>query len=172
MTHIRTLADGRTELDRVWGLRPEYYALFMQDFSRSMARPDPVLIELCRLRMAHLLGCGFSLGLRYTPALAAGLTEAKIADISLYPDSPLFSQRERICLAFCEKFVIESISIDDDDVKRVLTVLTPEELIYFVKALSVIDQFERACVAFAIELDDTVPETLSEFRLATPVARH
>jgi alkylhydroperoxidase family enzyme len=172
MTHIRQLAAGKTELDKVWGLRPAYYALFMQDFNRSIARIDPELIEQCRLRMANLMSCDFHRGLRYRPALAQGLTEDKIAAIPNYPESPLFSERERICIEFAEKFVIQSISIDDDDVKRVLTVLSPEELIYFVKALSVVDQFQRACVAFGIRLDGAVPESLSDFQLAPSTIHH
>ena len=38
MTYVRQLADGPTELDRVYGLRPRFYALFMEDYSRSIQR--------------------------------------------------------------------------------------------------------------------------------------
>ena len=84
MTYVHALADGPTELDRVWRLRPQYYELFMEDYNRSIERLDPVLIELCRLRMATLLGSKLDLSLRYKPALEAGLTEAKVAELASY----------------------------------------------------------------------------------------
>ena len=65
MTYVTQLADGPTELDRVWRLRPKYYDLFMEDYHRSIGRLDPVLIEVCRLWMATLLGSKLDLSLRY-----------------------------------------------------------------------------------------------------------
>ena len=77
MTYVTKLADGPTELDRVWRLRPQYYELFMQDYHRSIERLDPVLIEVCRLWMATLLGSRLDLSLRYKPAVDAGLTRGQ-----------------------------------------------------------------------------------------------
>jgi len=161
MTHIRQLAEGATELDRVWNLRPQFYAVFMDDYNRSIARVEPTLIELCRLRMAILLASDLDRSLRYRAAVAAGLSEAKLAELGCYTSSPLFSERERICIDFAERFVIQSSTITDEDTDRVQTMLTPEEFVYFVKALSVIDQFQRACVAFDVRPGDTVPPKMS-----------
>src|SRR5437764_942241 len=159
MTYVQQMATGATELDRVYGLRPQYYALFMQDYNQSIGRIDPVLLELCRLRMATLLGCKLDLSLRYKPALEAGLTEAKLHELPNYARSPLYTERERRCLEFAEQFVIQSSSIEDADVARVQTVLEPETFIYFVKAVSVMDQLQRGCAAFDIQPSSTVPAT-------------
>ena len=43
---VTKLADGPTELDRVWRLRPQYYELFMQDYHRSIERLDPEPLRL------------------------------------------------------------------------------------------------------------------------------
>jgi alkylhydroperoxidase family enzyme len=163
MTHMQTTADGATPLDRVWNTRPQFYAVFMDDYRRSIARVDPVLVELCRLRMARLFGSSVDLSLRLKSARAAGLAEDKIAALSNYDKSPLFSERERVCLGFAEQFALASYAIGDDDVARVQAVLPPEDFIYFVKALSVIDQFQRAAVAFGATPAAVPPAGLVEF---------
>jgi alkylhydroperoxidase family enzyme len=166
MTQVQQLAPGPTELDRVYGLRPRYYELFMEDYNRSIARVDPVLVELCRLRMAKLLGSRLDLSLRYRPALEAGLTESKLRELSDYTRSPAYSERERRCLEFAEQFVIQSSNIGDQEVARVQEVLEPEVFIYFVKALSVMDQLQRGCVAFDVQPSATVPSKLPMFEAA------
>lgn len=167
MTFVQCQAGGPTELDRVYGLRAAYYKLFMQDYIRSVMRIDPVVIEICRLRMATLIGSRLDLSLRSKHALAAGLTEEKIQSLSSFNQSPLFSQRERTCLDFAEQFVIQSSSIGDAEVAQVQGVLDPETFIYFIKALSVMDQFQRGCAAFGIEPGAEVPTHLRDhFQLA------
>jgi alkylhydroperoxidase family enzyme len=164
MTHVQRLADGPTELDRVYGLRAQYYRLFMEDYNRSIERLDPVLVELCRLRMATLLGSRLDQSLRYKPALEAGLTEAKVRELPRYDKSPLFTERERRCLEFAEQFVIQSSNIGDEEVARVQAVMEPEEFIYFVKAVSVMDQLQRGCAAFDIAPGTVAPATMGKFR--------
>jgi alkylhydroperoxidase family enzyme len=164
MTRVSSLADGPTELDQVWGKRPEYYEIFMGDFHDSIARVDPVLLELCRIRIAQLVESEFDLSLRYEPA---GRVEDKIAALSDYAESALFSDRERAVLEYTEQFVIQSSSISDDDVARVQAHLTPEEFIYLTKALGVIDQFARANSAFRIAPARTVPPSMPAFIVRT-----
>ena len=166
MTHVQHVTEGPTELDRVYGLRPQYYAIFMEDYNCSIERVDPILVELCRLRMATLMGSQHDLSLRYKPAAAAGLTEEKVRELSRYDSSPMFSDRERRCLDFAEQFVIQSSAITDADVEQVQSVLDPESFIFFVKALSVMDQLQRGCVAFDIQPSRSVPSTLANFRPA------
>ncbi len=165
MTRVINLAPGPTELDQVWGLRDGYYKLFMEDYNKSISRGDPVLVELCRLRIAQLVESRFDLALRYSPAVRAGLSDDKIAALPRYPTSEVFTERERICLEFTEQFVISSSAISDEDVARVMTVLTPEEFIHLCKALSVMDQFARASSAFRLAPPPVVPPTMPDFLL-------
>lgn len=161
MSHLRDLPPGATDLDRSWGMRPQMYDVFMSDYRASLARVDPSLIELCRLRMAQILGSSFDQGLRYTAALAAGLTEQKILALPAYLDSPLFSERERLAIGFAEMFAIQSSSIGDAEVAPVQEALGAEPFIYFVKGLSVIDQLQRSAVAFGVRPGPLVPAPLS-----------
>lgn len=163
MTRVKNLVDGPTELDRVWGHRADYYRLFMADFSKALSNLDPVLVELCRLRVAQMVESTFDLSVRYSPAIDAGLSEEKISALADYPTSSAFSDRERTALEFTEQWVIQSSSITDEDVQRLLTVLSAEEFIYFCKALSVMDQFARANAIFGVKPNDAVPQTMPDF---------
>ena len=163
MTYLTSTADGATPLDRIWNTRPQFHAVFMDDYRRSIARVDPVLVELCRLRMARLFGSAVDLSLRLRSARAAGLGEDKIEALAGYDKSPLFSERERVCIGFAEQFALASYAIEDADVARVQAVLAPEDFIYFVKALSVIDQFQRAAVAFGAAPAAVPPAGLAGF---------
>ena len=41
MSRVANVVDGPTVLDQVWGKRPEYYDVFMSDYTASMRRADP-----------------------------------------------------------------------------------------------------------------------------------
>jgi hypothetical protein len=85
MTRIKNLAAGATELEQVWGLRADYFNVFIDDYMRSVRRLDPVLVELCRLRIAQLVESEFDAALRYQPAFDAGrfYSEQELVDIVL-----------------------------------------------------------------------------------------
>lgn len=163
MSRVQNGVAGPTDLDRVWGTRPEFYALFMEDYGKSLARVDPVIVELSRLRIAQMVESAFDLALRYAPATAAGLDEDKVAALPDYPTSASFTERERACLEFAEQWVVQSSAISDEDVARLREHLSAEELIYFCKALSVLDQLARTNSAFRLDPPDAAPSTLPQF---------
>lgn len=170
MSRVRTTAPGENDLDRVWGLRPDFYREFMADHARSIARVDPVILELCRLRLAQIFDCRFSIALRYAPALAAGLGEEKISQISRYYSSPLFSEAERACIEFAEMFAMGASTIGDADVKKLEDAIGAEPMIYFLKAICTVDQLQRAMSAFRFEPPTAAPSSMPEFTLAERAA--
>ena len=109
---------------------------------------DPVLLELCRLRVAMLLGCEAELQVRTPAATAAGLDEATIAELSRWPTSDRFGSRERACLAFCEQFVIDVANLDDALAAAVAAELGADGLVDFTNALLVVEQRQRLRLAW------------------------
>jgi alkylhydroperoxidase family enzyme len=166
MGRITAAAQGPTDLDRVWGLRPEYFSIFLDDLNASLARVEPVLVELARLRLAQLVESHFDKALRSIPAFEAGLTEQKIAALTDYPTSELFTAQEKAVLEFTEQFAMASSSISDEDCARLQEHLSATEFIYLIKALGAADQFARANSAFALSPPDVVPAGLPQFTLA------
>ncbi len=110
---------------------------------------DPVLLELCRLRVAMLLGCAAELTARTPAAVAAGLGEDVIAVLADWPRSDRFDARQRACLAFTEQFVIDVAGLDDATAGAVRDELGEQGLVDFVSALLVIEQRQRLRLTWA-----------------------
>lgn len=166
MSRMKLAAAGDTEMDRIWGLRPQFYEAYMRDVSSSMALSEPCLIELCRLRMAQVHNDVFSQGLRYRPARDAGLTEEKIAKISRYGDDDQFSDRERAAMEFAEHLVLDYSSIGDAEIARLGNALGEEEMIYLIKGVNVLDQLQRNSVALRLPREEKVPKHMPDFTTA------
>jgi len=145
MSWLPTTAPGASSFERVFGLCPELHTDFRGFAERFWtARPvDPVLLELCRLRVASLLGCTRALRARRPEAIAAGLAEDRIAALDDWRSAPAFSPAERACLAFTEKFVLDPHAVTDDDVAAITTHLSPAEVVALTEAVALFDGFTR-----------------------------
>jgi len=153
LTWLRGEAPGKTATARALGHRPglrDALAAFEALFWR---RPwlDPVVLELCRLRVAQLVGCEAELAVRSRPALEAGLAEEKVARLERWEREPGFSGTERACLLFTEKFVLDVGSISDADAEAVSERLGPEGTVALCEALAILDGFARFRVLFGVE---------------------
>lgn len=145
MTWLAKRAEGETPFDRVLGLRPDlhrgvlaFYALFWE---RRLV--DPVLLELCRLYAAELLGCQSQQRVRYQPAVEAGLTEVAAASVGAWRTAACFDARQRACLLFAEKFVVDPHTIEDADVAAVREAIGTEATVALTEALALFDGFMR-----------------------------
>jgi alkylhydroperoxidase family enzyme len=156
MTWLPDLPEGGTDWERMSALFPAAFGA-VEDVQRAVwAAVDPVLTELARLRIATLLGFEAGLAVRSQQARQAGLVEDKIAQLSSWPTSPLFSARERACLALAEQFVIDVNGVTDGQVDDVLEHLSPGECYSYVNALSALENLQRACLTLGVT---TSPET-------------
>lgn len=109
---------------------------------------DPVVLELCRLRIAALLGCRAEAATRTPAASEAGLEEAMVAELAQWPTSPRFGRRERACLALCEHFVMDVASVPDELADDVVEHLGRDGLADLVAALLVVEQRQRLRLAW------------------------
>ena len=116
---------------------------------------DPVLLELCRVRIAMLLGCEAEQRARTGAALPDHL-EPMIAGLAEWPTSPRFGSRERACLAFCEQFVIDVAAMPDEVALGVGTELGAAGLRNFANALLVVEQRQRLRMAWEAIFDGGV----------------
>ena len=126
--------------DRLAPFAPDVSEVIAGLNQAAWAAFDSELLDLCRLRIAVLQGDDFDGGL---PAHPIAVNPQKREAVKEWPDSPLFSARERACLAFTEQFVGDVAGITKADTDVVLEYLTPEDFYTFVMALLVIDQHQR-----------------------------
>jgi alkylhydroperoxidase family enzyme len=131
--------------DAVFALRPELHALYREFTALLWSRGlvDPALLELCRLRVAQVLGCESAFGERHPAAVAAGLDEEKVRALARWRDEPVFEPLERAALVFAEKFVLGPHDVTDGDVAALAAHLTPPQVVAFTEALAVFDGFTR-----------------------------
>jgi alkylhydroperoxidase family enzyme len=110
--------------------------------------PDPVMLELCRLRVASLLGSKTMLGWCAPAAVARGLDETKVAALGDWDSSSLFDARERAYLAFTEQFVTSVRHIDDAQVEALCAHDAPTDVCAFIDALYVVELTQRVDLVF------------------------
>lgn len=149
-TWLPDLPAGDTEWERVRALFPAAFDA-VADLQRTVWDSfDPVVLELCRLRIAALLRFAPGLELRSERARAAGLDEEKIAALASWPTSALFSDAERCCLALAEQFLIDANGVTDQLVDDVLAHWSPADCHTLANAISAFETFQRGCLTLGI----------------------
>jgi alkylhydroperoxidase family enzyme len=118
----------------------------------AWASTAPQTLELCRLRIADMLGDARGLA-RRTPA-AAGVDEAKIAALPDWRNSALFTAAERARLGFTEQFVVSVSSLSDSDVDPLRADADDLDIYLFVNAIYVLDLTTRVDLMTRAIFDD------------------
>ena len=152
MTWLPETAPGEDPFERVFGLRPNLFEAWKQ-FEALIwqeARVEPVLLELCRLRLASMNGALYGLSTRNPAAREAGLDEAKIAALDSWRKTELFSDTEAACLRFAEQFALDPGEISDEIAAPVVEALGDPGTVAFVEALAIFDGFSRFCAILDI----------------------
>jgi len=145
--------DVTSRRSAVLGLRPALAAAHERLLATIWAGSvSAVTLELCRLRMATLLGSAAALVERSSAAMNAGLTEERIGRLPRWPTDPSFTAEERVCIGFVEQFVIDHQQISDDDVHTLTELLTAEGVVTFTTALIAWDNQHR--LDNALHVDD------------------
>jgi alkylhydroperoxidase family enzyme len=116
---------------------------------------DPALLELCRLRLSDLMGDSVGLAHRTPAAVAAGLDEAKVADLTKWWKSPAFDEREKAHLAFAEQFNMSVADVGDAEIEALLAHSNAVEVCEFVAALYAVEfEIRIRMVASAVLLTE------------------
>ena len=126
--------------ERLARFAPEVHEVITTLHGELWQALDAEVLELCRLRIAGLQGDDREAA-RAAPG--AAVAPEKAAAIGDWPDSPLFSERERACLAFTEQFVGDVAGVAQPDIDALLAHFSPGEVQAFVSALLALDQHQR-----------------------------
>jgi alkylhydroperoxidase family enzyme len=127
----------------VLALRPELAVEHDRLLDTVWDRGDPVLLELCRARMAMLMGAAVAQAERSPAAVAAGLTDELVERLPAWPSDPAFTEAHRAALAFTEQFVIDHHGVTDHHVAALEAALGPEGVVVLTTALGVWDNQHR-----------------------------
>jgi alkylhydroperoxidase family enzyme len=144
MTWLPAVAPGASSLARVFGLCPAAYARF-RELDVALWDPavlDPVLLELCQLRVTALIG-GHA-----EPRGAA--TAEQVAALPAWPTSPRFGPVARAALAFAERFVLDPHAVIDDDFAALRAHLDAPAIATLVLGIAVFDATARFTAALGV----------------------
>ncbi len=121
---------------------------------------EPSLIELVKIRASQINGCGFCLDMHTRDARAAGETEERLHVLAAWPESTLFSARERAALAWTDALT----KLDrHEDVAAAFMAVRPhfadDELVKLAVVIGVINTWNRINVGFHVPqpLDHAAP---------------
>jgi len=118
MSWLPDAVPGDTPFARVLGLVPPARDTFAALHARVLAPGvlPPRTLDLCRRRVAMLLGVDPEGGLPGPPG-AAGATVEQVAALRRWPTAACFDDDERACLAFAEQYVLDPHAVSDADVR-------------------------------------------------------
>jgi alkylhydroperoxidase family enzyme len=151
-------------LDAALALRPQLRSDYHRFRSLLWQALDPVVLELCRLRVAQLIGCRSELLARTPAALSAGLDEDKVSRLSRWPSDPTFSPGERACLAFAEQFVLDPHGVTDAQAAAVLAHLGAPGMVALTQALGIFEGFTRLRMILGVTGDQDGARSAARLR--------
>jgi alkylhydroperoxidase family enzyme len=102
--------------DDVIDVRPKYAAA-LRDVEAalwSQRLVSSITLELCRLRIAQLLGCDAALNHRTPEAGTTGLDETLVASLAQWSTDPGFDSCLRACLGYTEQVLIDAQGVSDE----------------------------------------------------------
>jgi AhpD family alkylhydroperoxidase len=90
---------------RLWARMPAAFlamSAMYRALDRKSSRIEPALRSLVQVRVSQINGCDFCVDLNSFLGLGRGIVEDKLRALPLFEDSTLFTEREKIALAYTE----------------------------------------------------------------------
>jgi len=142
--------ERRVHLSR--SARPAYQALSaVSKVAGDLAADagiDDRLKELVQIHTSQLNGCAYCVRLHVDRAIAAGVGADVVAQLPVWQESGVFSERERAGLELAESYVfIHEEGVSDDVYNRVGAVLSETEYVALSWILVSINAFNRVAIA-------------------------
>jgi alkylhydroperoxidase family enzyme len=149
--------EGATLLERAVGHRDAYAEAFgrVNDELWAQDAVSPTLLELCRLRIAQLLGTDPATIERTPAAYADGWDDAALPDLSRWDTSPRFDDRQRTCLGYAEQLLYDARGAGGDLASNVIASIGEDGFIVLTYACGFFETTHRARLILA---DDTPEE--------------
>lgn len=123
------------------GLSPDLFQKYMAfDSALADSSVEPALRDLVKMRASQLNGCAFCVDMHAKEATIHGERPLRLHHLAVWPESPLFSSRERAALAWTETLTNRSDSGEVDqvfaDVREQLSEKELADLTFIVMAIN------------------------------------
>src|SRR5437667_7219811 len=133
MTAIDSLTQIPVRLD--FDAHADGFARAMAHLDRAATKEldkvdfDPKLRELVRIRASQLNGCAYCIDMHTKDARAIGETEQRIYALPAWRETPFFTERERVALAFAETVTLLARDrVPDTSYEAIAAAFSPREV--------------------------------------------
>ena len=123
----------------------------MLSLEKSISRLglEPSLLELVKLRASQINGCAYCVDLHTREAREAGETERRLYAVSVWRETPFFTERERAALAWTEALtLIATTHAPDADYAALAAHFNKKEMTDLTLAIVAINGWNRIAVGF------------------------
>ena len=118
------------------------------------------LLELVRLRASQINGCAYCIDMHTKDARAHGETEQRLYTLSVWRETPFFTDRERAALAWTEAVTeVARTHVPDEVYDCAREQFSEEELANLSMAVVAINGWNRLAVSFRAEPGHYQPRT-------------
>lgn len=114
------------------------------------------LLELVKVRSSQLNGCAYCLDMHTKDARAIGESEQRLHVLAAWREAPLYTNRERAALAWCEALTLLPDGIPESVRHEVSSVFTKREVVALTFAVVAINGWNRLAVGLRSEVGDYV----------------
>jgi AhpD family alkylhydroperoxidase len=137
--------------------RPDFYkvspggtkAMIALEERVSKGSIEKPLAELVRLRASQINGCAFCVDMHTTDARKGGETDRRLATVSVWRETPFFSERERAAFEWTEAVTLVSQTHVPDDVwERVKPHFSDQEIADLTMLIIAINGWNRIAISF------------------------
>lgn len=119
-------------------------AMYKLDHYSQNCGLEPSLLDLIKLRASQINGCAYCVDMHSKDARSGGETEQRLYNLSVWRETPYYTDRERAALAFIEAVtLIAEKRVPDEVYEQVQQQFSDEELVKLMLAIVTINAWNR-----------------------------
>lgn len=143
-------SSARMEIGAFKALAPEVYeALLALSQTAAAAGLEKDLIELVKIRASQINGCAYCVQFHVNLARGFGVETAKLDQIAVWPESQVYTPRERAALALTDTLTnIAGQEVPDDLFDEVQDEFDGKQVACLIGAIGVINSWNRIAITY------------------------
>ncbi|MBQ4898860.1 carboxymuconolactone decarboxylase family protein [Paenibacillus sp. Marseille-P2973] len=108
---------------------------------------DRIVYELIKIRASQINGCSFCLDMHTNELRKLGETEQRIALVSVWRESPCYTDKEKAVLELTEAVtLISKGGVSEELFNRILTFYSEKETVDLIFAINLINSWNRIAI--------------------------
>ncbi len=109
---------------------------------------DHIIYELIKIRASQINGCAFCLDMHTKELRKLGESEQRIALVSVWRESPCYSEKEKAVLELTEAVtLISKDGVSETLFNRILTFFSEKEMVDLIFAINLINSWNRIAIS-------------------------